>query len=74
MAYIEAGWSILEKETFAVLETLDRKRWLATTPNAFDLYTDHNDLIFLFDPLSVVPVLSLMSLCKVFPWTVLLSM
>ena len=47
--------------------------WIAATPSGFDLYTDHNNLIFLFDPLSVVPDLSQTTLRKVLRWAVRLS-
>lgn len=67
------GWSILEKEAYAVLATLERMHSLVTTPDGFDLYTDHNNLIFLFDPLTVVPDLSQTSLRKVLRWAVRLS-
>lgn len=69
----QQGWSTVEKEAFAVLNTLDRMHWLVTNPDGFDLYTDHNNLIFLFDPLSVVPDLSQTSLRKVLRWAVRLS-
>jgi len=70
----QLGWSTLEKEAYAVLASLQRMHWLAATPNGFDLYTDHNNLIFLFDPLSVVPDLSQTTLRKVLRWAVWLSM
>lgn len=56
------------------MATLEKCHWLAATPSGFDLYTDHNNLIFLFDPLSVVPDLSLTTLLKVFRWAVRLSL
>lgn len=46
---IQLGWSILEKEAYAALVTLDRMHWVAATPAGFDLYTDHNNLIVIFD-------------------------
>lgn len=70
----QLGWSILEKEAYAAVASLERMHWLAATPAGFDLYTDHNNLIFLFDPLSVVPDLSQTSLRKVLRWAVRLSM
>ena len=70
----QLGWSVLEKEAFAVLHTLDRMHWLVTNPDGFDLYTDHNNLIFLFDPLSVVPDMSQTTLRKVLRWAVRLSL
>ena len=54
--------------------SLERMHWLAATPDGFDLYTDRNNLIFLFDPLSVVSDLSQTTLRKVLRWAVLLSM
>ena len=50
----QLGWSILEKEAFAVLATLKRMHWLVASLDGFDLQTDHNNLIYRFDPLSVV--------------------
>ena len=70
----QLGWSVLEKEAYAVLTTLDRMHWIVATTDGFDLYTDHNNLIFLFDPLSVVPDLSATTLRKVLRWAVRLSM
>jgi len=58
------GWSILEKEAYAVLAILQRMHWLVPTSSGFDLYTDHNNLIFLFDPLSIVPDLAQTS-CRI---------
>jgi len=69
----QLGWSVLEKEAFAVMNTLDRMHWIVATPDGFDLYTDHNNLIFLFDPLAVVPDMSQTSLRKVLRWAVKLS-
>jgi transposase InsO family protein len=69
----QLGWSTLEKEAYAVMATLTRMHWLASCPSGFDLFTDHNNLIFLFDPLSVVPDLSQTSLRKVLRWAVQLS-
>lgn len=66
-------WSILEKEAFAIMATTERMHWLLATPDGFDLYTDHQNLIFLFDPLAIVPDLSQTSLRKVLRWSVRLS-
>ena len=70
----QLGWSVLEKEAYAVLATLERMHWVVATPEGFDLYTDHNDLVFLFDPLSIVPDLSQTTIRKVLRWAVRLSM
>lgn len=70
----QLGWPILEKEACAVLATLTRLHWLASIPHGFDLYTDHNNLIFIFDPLSVVPDLSQNTVRKVLRWAIRLSL
>ena len=57
-----------------MLASLERMHWLAATPNGFDLYTDHNNPIFLFDRLSVVSDLSQTTLRKFLRWAVRLSM
>lgn len=67
------GWSILEKEAFAVMATLERMHWLVATLDGFDLFTDQNNSIFIFDPLSVVPDLSQTAVRKVLRWAVRLS-
>lgn len=57
----QLGWSILDKEAFAIMVTTECLHWLLAKPSGFDLYTDHNNLIFLFDPLAVAPDLSQIS-------------
>jgi len=69
----ELGWSILEKEAYAIMATVERMHWLLSTPSGFDLFTDHHNLIFIFDPLAVMPDLSQSSVRKVFRWAVKLS-
>lgn len=51
---------------YVVMNTFDRMHWLATAPDCFDLYTDHNNLIFLFNPLTVVEDMFHSSLGRVF--------
>lgn len=70
----QIGESVLENEAYAVLTTLDGMHRIVATPDGFDLYTDHKNLIFLLDPRSMVPDLSATSLRKVLRWAVRLSM
>ena len=63
-------WSTIEKEAFSVMATIERMHWLASSPAGFDLFTDHNNLIFIFDPLSLSPDLSQTSIRKVVRWAV----
>lgn len=67
-------WSTIEKEAYAVLVTLERMHWLLATPSGFDLFTDHNNLIFLFDPTSVSSDLSLGTVRNVLRWAVRLTL
>lgn len=55
------------------MATVDRMHWLLATPDGFDLFTDHHNLIFLFDPLTVLLDLSQTSLRKVLYWAKHLS-
>lgn len=49
------GWSILERERYAVKATQKRMYWMVLTPDGFYLFTDHDSLILCFDQISVVP-------------------
>lgn len=69
----QLGWSTLEKEAYAIMATIERMHWILATTDGFDLFTDHHNLIFLFDPLAVVPNISQTSLRKVLRWAVRLS-
>lgn len=69
----QLGWSKLEKEACAVLASAQRSHWLAACPAGFDLFTDHDNLIFLFDPVAVMSDIGQGSLRKVLRWTVRMS-
>lgn len=55
------------------MATIERMHWLASCPEGFDLITDHNNILFIFDPLSLVPDLSQASIRKDIRWAVHLS-
>ena len=55
------------------MATLGRMHWLLADPQGFDLYTDHNNLIYIFDPTSVVTDISQTTIRKVLRWAVRLS-
>lgn len=69
----ELGWSTLEKEAYAVLASVERSHWLAACPAGFDLFTDHNNIIFLFDPTAIMPDIGQGTLRKVLRWAVRMS-
>jgi len=66
-------WSTLEKEAYAIMATTERMHWILSDSAGFDIFTDHNNLVFMFDPLSVLRDISLSSLKKVLRWAVRLS-
>lgn len=61
---------LLDKESYAVMETLAQFHWIVITRSGFNFHNNHNNLIFLFGPLSFVQELSQTSLRKVLPWSV----
>lgn len=61
----QIGWFILEKDTHALVASLNRICWLTATPAGFNFYKIHDNLIFLFDPLSAVSDLSQTTLCNI---------
>lgn len=69
----QLGWSLMEKEAFVIMATLERMHWLLGTSFGFELYTDHNNLIFILDPLSSIPDLSQPSVRKVLRWALKVS-
>lgn len=48
--------------------------WMVTNHDRFDLFTDHDNLILLIGPMSIVLDMSQNTLCKVFCWAVRLGM
>ncbi len=69
----QISWSVLEKEAYVLMATLERMHWLPADPKGFDLFTVHNNLIFIFDPTSVAADLSQTTIRKVLRWAVRLS-
>lgn len=45
----EAEWSVLEKECFAVVESMRNLDYLVTG-RTVAIFTDHANLVYLFDP------------------------
>lgn len=63
----------VEKEDFAIIASVERVHYMATTPQGFDLYTYHANLVFILDPLSLSTDLGKASVRKVLRWAVRLS-
>jgi hypothetical protein len=47
-------WTIVEKEGYAIVETLRRGGYLLHRPGGFDFYTDYANLKFIFNPASMI--------------------
>lgn len=65
--------STIEKEAFVIMETTETMQCLLASDRGFDLYNDHNNLVFMFDPKSVIADISQRTLQKVLRWAVRLS-
>ena len=48
----ELNWGMIEKEAFPIIEALDKLRHFLLNDDGFVLFTDHRNLIFIFDPTS----------------------
>lgn len=70
---VQLGWSTLGKDSFAVFAALECSHWLAACPEVFDLFTDHNNRMFLFAPAAVKPDTRQAALRKVFRWAAQIS-
>lgn len=54
----QLNWYVIEKEDFKIMATLTRMHWTNAIPDRLELFTNHNNLIIIFGPLSVVHDLS----------------
>ncbi|ETV95977.1 hypothetical protein H310_10633 [Aphanomyces invadans] len=50
LAFISARWPIVEKEANAVVESCKRLDYLIVRPGGFRLFTDHRNLVYMFNP------------------------
>lgn len=47
-------WSVVEKKSFPVIETLDKMHWIVADPHIFDFHTGHKNLIYILYLMYVV--------------------
>ncbi|ETV86426.1 hypothetical protein H257_01623 [Aphanomyces astaci] len=66
------GWAIVEKEAYAIVETLVRADYLLHPAVGFNLYTDHRNLKYIFSPTSVVASVPKYTAQKLERWALLL--
>lgn len=67
-----ANWSIVEKEAFSVVESMIRLDHY-TAAGEVSLYTDHANLVYIFDPYGSNPEMSRHTANKLMRWTLKLS-
>jgi RNase H-like domain found in reverse transcriptase/Reverse transcriptase (RNA-dependent DNA polymerase)/Integrase zinc binding domain len=66
-------WPIVEKEAFAILVSCERLSWMLQRPDGFSLYTDHRNLIYIFNPHGANPGLASHTAAKLIRWALRLS-
>ena len=54
----QARWSMLEKECYAIMIAFDKLEYLFLRNGGIHVYTDHRNLVFLFNPTKATKVLS----------------
>lgn len=54
----QVSWYVIAKVVFTAFSTVKRMHWLLQCSFSFDLFTDHRNLTFSFEPLQVVKGLS----------------
>lgn len=52
------AFSVMDTIERMKMDTIERMNWLASTPEGFDLNTDHSNIVFLFNPLTLFTDLS----------------
>jgi RNase H-like domain found in reverse transcriptase/Integrase zinc binding domain len=65
-------WAIVEKEAYAIVETLVRADYLLHPVAGFDLFTDHRNLKYIFSPTAVVATVPRYTAQKLERWALLL--
>lgn len=70
----ESRWSTYEKEGFAIYQVFRKLDYMLMVEDNIQVFTDHRNFLFVFDPLSVEPSLGRYIVTKVQRWALYLSM
>ena len=65
-------WSVFEKEAFAIVNAMSRLDYL-TCCGLTNIYTDHRNLVFIFDPQRQQPTMPAYLVSKIQRWALILS-
>ncbi|KAH9099082.1 hypothetical protein LEN26_016366 [Aphanomyces euteiches] len=66
-------WPTVEKEAFAVVESCKRLDYLLTRPRGFRLFTDHRNLVYMFNPLGNNSTMARYQADKLQRWALVMS-
>ena len=66
-------WPIIEKEAYAIVVSCDRLDWLFQRADGFSLFTDHHNLLYVFNPGGRQESPSAHSAAKLIRWALRLS-
>jgi RNase H-like domain found in reverse transcriptase len=67
-------WAIFEKEAYAIVVSCERLDWLLQRPDGFSLFTDHNNLVYVFHPYGRNPsIAAAHTAAKLIRWALRLS-
>jgi hypothetical protein len=67
------NWSIIEKEAFALIRALTATDYFCQTEKGVVIYTDHRNLVYLFDPMGAEPGMHRHTAAKLLRWGARLS-
>ena len=68
-----ARWSTAEKEGFAIIESVRKLDYILLRPEGFCLFTDHKNLVFIFNPHMASPPLAKHKVTKIERWAMQLA-
>ncbi|KAE9067004.1 hypothetical protein PF007_g28235 [Phytophthora fragariae] len=66
-------WATIEKEAFAIVESTRRLEYLLLRPKGFRLYTDHRNLVYIFNPYGVDSTMARYQADKLQRWSISLT-
>lgn len=69
----ERGWSTFEKEGYAILKLLGKLDYMFLVENDTHVFTDHRNLLFVYNPEALEPALGRRVIMKVQRWALYLS-
>ena len=69
----ELNWTMFEKEGFSIFQVFEKMDYLLMSGRPVHIFTDHRNLLFVFAPLALEPVLGRHVVSKVQRWALFLS-